>query len=237
MGKNKLRKFEELETLERVYQPAFDDFFEKDFPLKGKWNTEVFGNARPLILELGCGKGEYTVGLAKKYEKRNFIGVDIKGARLWKGAKTSNIENIANSAFLRARIEFINAFFGRNEVEEIWLTFPDPQIKRRRNKKRLSGSVFLRKYQKFLINEGIIHLKTDSRVLFEYTLALATHNRFEVLVSTGDLYQSGLADEILDIRTYYENQYLAMGLPIHYLKFRLPNEKDILEPPGEYEGR
>lgn len=236
MGKNKLKKFEELETFERVFQPAFDDFFDKDYPLKGRWHKDVFGNDHPLVLELGCGKGEYTIGLARKFKSNNFLGVDIKGARIWNGAKTSHQEHITNAAFLRTRIEFINAFFNPGEVQEIWLTFPDPQLKKRRNKKRLSGSLFLQKYQKFLADNGIIHLKTDNQVLYKYTLALAKLNDLEVLVATDDLYGSGITDEILDIRTFYEKQYLARGLAIHYLKFRLPNEKILHEPPGEDEG-
>ncbi len=188
------------------------------------------------MLELGCGKGEYTIGLARKFKSNNFLGVDIKGARIWNGAKTSNQEHITNAAFLRTRIEFINAFFNPGEVQEIWLTFPDPQLKKRRNKKRLSGSLFLQKYQKFLADNGIIHLKTDNQVLYKYTLALAKLNDLEVLVATDDLYGSGITDEILDIRTFYEKQYLARGMPIHYLKFRLPNEKILHEPPGEDEG-
>jgi tRNA (guanine-N7-)-methyltransferase len=235
LSKNKLKKFEELETFERVFQPPFEDFFGKDYILKGKWNRTVFGNDQPLVLELGCGKGEYTVGLAKKFPGMNFIGVDIKGARIWRGAKISNEENIVNSAFLRTRIEFISSFFAKDEVSEIWLTFPDPQLKKRRNKKRLSGSVFLSKYQNFLKDGGIIHLKTDNRVLYDYTLTLAQFNSLEILLQTDDLYHSGLADDILDIRTFYEKQYLAEGLSIHYLKFRLSNEKVIDEIPGAEE--
>ncbi len=149
LSKNKHKKFEELNSFERVFQPGFDEFFDTDYRLKGKWKREVFGNDHPLVLELGCGKGEYTIGLAKKFTDMNFIGVDIKGARMWKGAKISNVEDIRNSAFLRTRIEFISAFFGRDEVGEIWITFPDPQLKKRRNKKRLTGSLFLKKYQEF----------------------------------------------------------------------------------------
>ncbi len=236
MGKNKLKKFVELGTLERVFQPAFDEFFGKEYPLRGKWNREVFHNSHALVLELGCGKGEYTVGLARSFREKNFIGVDIKGARMWTGAKISNTENITNSAFLRTRIESITAFFGPGEVEEIWLTFPDPQLKKRRNKKRLSGPLFLGKYQQFLMPNGVIHLKTDNRVLWEYTHALASYNGLDIEISTDDLYHSGLADDILDIRTYYEKQYLARGMPIHYLKFRLPHEKIIREPPFLSEG-
>jgi len=235
LSKNKLKKFEELESFERVFQPSFKDFFDKDFELKGKWNRKTFGNDYPLVLELGCGKGEYTIGLARTFKDRNFLGVDIKGARIWRGAKTSHLEGITNSAFLRTRIEFITAFFAPGEVEEIWLTFPDPQLKKRRVKKRLSGPQFLERYQKFLVNNGIIHLKTDNKVLYQYTHNLAKHNGLDILVSTDDLYHSGLADEILDIKTFYERQFLQQGMPIHYLKFRLPHDKHIEEPPGEEE--
>ncbi len=230
MGKNKLKKFSELETFERVIQPSFGEYYQQDFRLKGQWKHEIFGNGNPIVLELGCGKGEYTIGLAQKYPERNFVGVDIKGARIWRGAKTSNTENITNSAFLRARIEFIDAFFAPGEVEEIWLTFPDPQLKKRRNKKRLTSPLFLERYQKFLVDHGAVHLKTDNDVLFDYTLNLARQNGLEIEISTPDLYRSGLAEEITDIRTFYEKQFLAEGMPIRYLKFRLPHGTDIQEP-------
>lgn len=233
MSKNKLRKFEETREFKRVFQPPFEEVFQRDYPLKGNWNKEVYGNNNPLVLELGCGKGEYTIGMAKHYQDKNFLGVDIKGARIWKGAKISNEENILNSAFLRTRIEFIESFFAPGEVEEIWLTFPDPQAKERRMKKRLSGPRFLSLYQKFLIPNGVVHLKTDSSLLYEYTLELVKYNQFEVLFTTNDLYNSGLKDDILGIKTFYENQYLAQGIKINYMKFRLPAGKMIMELPDE----
>lgn len=232
MVKNKLQRFEETRHLKRVYQPEFEEVHNKDFFLKGQWSKTVFNNEHPLVLELGCGKGEYTLGLANKYPDKNFIGIDIKGARIWRGAKTSNEEDIQNSGFIRTRIEVIESFFSEDEVEEIWLTFPDPQTKKRRMEKRLSGTRFLSKYQKFLKSEGLIHLKTDSSILYEYTLKLIQYNNLELLFSTDDLYQSVLKDEILQIHTFYEKQYLAQGLKINYLKFRLPKNLLIKEPPS-----
>lgn len=229
MGKNKLKKFEELGKLDRVFQPDFNQMFRNDHHLKGKWNKEVFKNDHPLVLELGCGKGEYTIGLAQNFPEKNFIGIDIKGARMWKGAKESNEKNLTNSSFLRTRIELINSFFGKDEVTEIWLTFPDPQLKDRRKKKRLSGPKFLGLYQNFLVNNGMVHLKTDCRELYQYTLALAEKNQFEILVASNDLYASEFADDILGIKTYYEKKYLEKGMNINYLKFRLPKNVNIIE--------
>jgi tRNA (guanine-N7-)-methyltransferase len=232
VGKNKLARFNELTRLDRVFQPSFDEVFGKDHSLKGNWAGKVFKNNKPIVLELGCGKGEYTVGLARCFPDKNFIGVDIKGARIWKGAKTINEEDILNAAFLRTRIEWIGSFFAGNEVSEIWLTFPDPQEKKRRAKKRLSGSIFLNSYRSFLQPGGIVHLKTDNQVLFDYTLALAKFNKFEIEYSSEDLYQSGYADEILEIKTFYEQQYLSQGIPIKYIKFHLGASTEIIESPG-----
>ncbi|MFW5644489.1 MAG: tRNA (guanosine(46)-N7)-methyltransferase TrmB [Bacteroidota bacterium] len=229
MSKNKRAKFSELSKLDRVFQPAFDDVFQKDHPLKGKWSQEVFHNNHPIVLELGCGKGEYTLGLARKYKDKNFIGIDIKGARIWKGAKTMNEEQIRNAAFLRTRIELIRSFFSRDEVSEVWLTFPDPQEKKRRKKKRLTGPRFLNEYRHFLKDNGIIHLKTDNDILYDYTLKLVTYNQLDPLFTTSNLYGSGIKDDILEIKTYYEKQYLAEGKSINYIKFRLPKEKEIIE--------
>jgi tRNA (guanine-N7-)-methyltransferase len=233
LGKDKLKRFEEMRSFERLFQPAFEEIIGKDFHLKRNWVHKVFQNKQPLVLELGCGRGEYTISLARKFPELNFIGVDIKGARMWKGSKISNEENILNAAFLRTRIEFINSFFGEDEVSEIWITFPDPQLKDRRKKKRLTGSLFLKKYQEFLIDGGIIHLKTDNDILFRYTLDLVNFNKFEILFYTFDLYNSGIVDDILDVKTHYEMQYLAKGENINYLKFRLPKNKEICEPTEE----
>ena len=231
MGKNKLARFHELTRLERVFQPSFDEAFGKDYILKGSWAQDVFRNNHPIVLELGCGKGEYTVGMARRFGDKNFIGVDIKGARIWRGSKTINEENILNAAFLRTRIEWIGSFFAKDEISEIWLTFPDPQEKKRRAKKRLSGSLFLNSYRSFLSPEGIIHLKTDNQILYDYTLALVQHNGAEILFSSADLYGSGYADDILEIKTFYEQQYLSQGVAIKYIRFRLPVDKQITELP------
>ena len=230
MGKGKLSKFDELKTFSNVFEPAFEEVFDKDFRFKGKWGSEHFFNNNPLILELGCGKGEYTVGLAGLFPGKNFIGFDIKGARIWTGARQAIMENIPNVAFVRARIEFIKSFFGRNEVDEIWLTFPDPQLKRRRNKKRLTASLFLNSYREFLKDGGIVHLKTDSAVLYNYTLEMVKKNELPLVFATEDLYGSEPADVVYGIRTFYESQFVEAGLNIHYLKFRLPADKVITEP-------
>lgn len=231
MGKNKLAKFRELANLERVFQPSFEEVFQKDYYLKGKWCSTVFNNDNPLVLELGCGKGEYTVGMARHFHDKNFIGVDIKGARIWRGARTANEENLLNAAFLRTRIELISSFFDMNEVSEIWLTFPDPQEKKRRKKKRLSGPRFLNQYRQFLKDKGLVHLKTDSNVLFDYTKRLAEYNELEILYCSSDLYNSGCKDEILAIKTFYEKQFLSQHIPIKYIRFRLSPEKEIAELP------
>ena len=230
LGKRKLQRFEEMASFKRVFQPSFSEIFNADYSLKASWKKEIFKNDNPIVLELGCGKGEYTVGLARSFPHYNFIGVDIKGARLWRGAKTINDEEITNAAFLRTRIEFISNCFDKNEVDEIWLTFPDPQLKNRRRKKRLCSSEFLGLYQKFLKNNGIIHLKTDSPELYHYALGLARENDLEVILNTENLYNTVSLDEILGIRTFYEQQFIQEGKNIFYLKFRLPSLKIIYEP-------
>jgi tRNA (guanine-N7-)-methyltransferase len=231
--KNKLKKFSEIAELNHVLQPAFEEVFNRKHPLSGRWNSDFFGNKNPVVLELGCGKGEYTVGLASRFPNKNFLGVDIKGARIWRGAIDSCALKLDNVGFLRTRIELIDSFFQQNEVEEIWITFPDPQLKKRRNKKRLTGSRFLNLYRNILIDNGIVHLKTDNQTLFEYTLTLLNYNEIPVLFSTTDLYASTLSDPILEIQTHYEKQFLGMGMPIHYLKFILPQKKEIEELPDE----
>jgi len=221
LGKGKLRRFDELSHFNRVFQPSMAEISGKEYHLKGKWKQEVFHNNNPLILELGCGKGEYTIGMARHFPGKNFIGVDIKGARMWKGAKASHEENILNAAFLRTRIEMISSFFAPDEVDEIWITFPDPQPTERRKKKRLTGPTFLRHYQGFLVDNGIMHLKTDSDLLYDYTLNLIKENELEILFYTSDLYSSDIVDDILGIKTYYEQKFLETGSNINYLKFRL----------------
>lgn len=227
MGKNKLKRWSELNSFRHVIQPPFEDIFRKDYELKGKWNSSFFGNSSPIVLELGCGKGEYTVNLAKKYPSKNFIGIDIKGARMWKGASEAASANLGNVAFLRTRIEFINSFFDTDEVDEIWITFPDPQVKQRRADKRLTAPGFLNSYRNFLRDNGIIHLKTDSIELYDYTTQLVKQNRLEIVQSTPDLYSWSPENEILGIRTYYEQIYLDQGKKITYTAFRLKKDTPI----------
>ncbi len=222
-----------METFERVFQPDFEEVFRKDHYLKGNWAERVFKNNNPVVLELGCGKGEYTIGLSQLHPEKNFIGVDIKGARIWKGARNANENNIQNVAFVRTRIEFIESFFGPDEVDEIWITFPDPQLKKRRNKKRLTGSRFLNHYRQFLVDQGVVHLKTDNDIMYAYTRSIAEFNGLEIVNATGDLYHSKLADEVLSIRTYYEKQFLNEGSNINYISFRLPSGEEIKEFPDE----
>ena len=228
MGKNKLKKFGEMETFHNVFQFPFATLKEKGFPLKGKWKQEFFKNDNPIVLELGCGKGEYAVGMAKKFNDRNFIGVDIKGARMWTGAKQSVQEGMTNVAFLRTNIELIANFFAPGEVSEIWITFPDPQMKK--VNKRLTSTRFLKLYREILEDGGLIHLKTDSPFLYTYTDALIKLNEFDVEVNTDDLYHSGLADDILEIRTFYEQQWLARGLTIKSIKWHLDATRELKEP-------
>ncbi len=219
MGKDKLKRWAELETFERTFQPKMD-FPMPDFYLKGKWNAEVFKNPNPIVLELGCGRGEYTVNLAKSFPQKNFIGIDVKGARLWRGAKTINQEKILNAAFMRIRIEIIESFFALHEVSEIWLTFPDPQIKEKREFRRLTHPAFIERYKQLMKPKGILHLKTDSVELHEYTLQSLEGEQGKFLVKTTDLYNSNIADEILSIKTTYENIYLNEGKKITYIKFQ-----------------
>jgi tRNA (guanine-N7-)-methyltransferase len=221
-SKNKLKRFAENETFPNVIQPTRDEVV-NGFQLKGTWASH-FKNDNPIVLELGCGKGEYTVGLAKRYPNKNFIGIDIKGARFWRGAKTALEENLENATFLRTQIELIDFLFAENEVSEIWITFPDPQIKYRRTKHRLTNTSFLNKYQSILKPKGIVHLKTDSEFMHGYTLGLLHGLGCEVLYANHDVYKNeGSPKEVLEIQTFYENQYLEMGKPITYIQFRPTN--------------
>ena len=213
-----------------MIEPPFSEVFNKDHELKGHWHTEWFQNERPIVLELGCGRGEYTVGLAEKYPLKNFIGIDIKGARIWKGARDTYQKQLPNVAFLRTRIEFIKSFFAPGEVDEIWITFPDPQLKRNREKKRLPGPVFMNLYRSIMKDGGTVHLKTDCRELYEYTLSLVRKNSLDLITSVTDLYADMPEDPMLSIRTHYEQIFLDQGVPITYLSFRINNEKEIVSP-------
>jgi len=232
VGKNKLVKFKELKTFKNVIQAPFSLIGHDDFHLKGIWSKFYFENGNPVTLEVGCGKGEYTLALAENNADRNYIGIDIKGARLWRGAKTALEKNIRNVAFIRTNIEIIDQFFGPEEVEEIWLTFPDPQMKKVR--KRLTSTNFLKKYRHILKENGIIHLKTDSLFQYNYTKSVAHLNGFEIYADTDNLYNSEYLNEILQIRTFYEKQWLERGIPIKYLAFKL-NSKDYSEPDSKPE--
>lgn len=227
MGKNKLERWAELESFNNVIQHNDEAGFGKDHHLKGRWNTDIFKNPNPIILELGCGRGEYTTALAAGFPSRNYVGVDIKGARLWRGARTAYENRIMNAAFLRTRIEFINSFFDTDEVDEIWLTFPDPQPENKNSNKKLTCPWFLNNYKKFLKDNGIIHLKTDNADLFRYTKNIAERNNLEIIASTTDLHSDFKDDEILSIRTHYEEIYLKKGMKINYLAFRLEKNKPI----------
>lgn len=225
MSKNKLQKFEENKTFTNLIQPTFDEVLCKDYYLKGKWRKDFFKNENPIVLELGCGRGEYTVNLAKTFPNKNFIGFDIKGARLWKGAKMAFESNMNNVAFVRTKIEFLNSFFKNDEIEEIWITFPDPQPNK--ECKRLTSALFLNKYNSVLKLNGLIHLKTDSKELYEYTNRLIDSCNLQKHLSTNDLYNSGLVNEILKIKTYYENMFLSQNKPITYIKFSLIKGKEL----------
>ena len=246
MGHGKLKKFAENETFRCLLQPDASSVLAKpegsrelvlrDHAIKGNWNRDMFAKPQPIVLELGCGKGDYTIALAKRHPEKNFIGVDIKGARLWKGAKEATEEKMGNVAFLRTRIEFIDAFFGPGEVSQIWLTFSDPQLRGSENA-RLTSPLFLQRYSHFLVPDGIVHLKTDSRFLYEYTRSVIRANFLTVLAFGTDIYNQGIqaGDElewdllgVFEVKTFYETMFLKMGLPITYLAFRL-RRPDLLE--------
>lgn len=217
-SKNKLKRFHENETFKNVIQPTREEVL-NGFQLKGNWHT-FFDNKNPIIIELGCGKGEYTISLSKKFPDKNFIGIDIKGARFWRGAKTALEENLTNVAFLRTQIELIDLCFSSKEISEIWITFPDPQIKYKRTKHRLVTEVFLRKYQNILSSKGTIHLKTDSEFLHGYLLGLLHEGKHHILFAHHDIYNSSSPpDEATGIQTFYEKQYLKNEKPITYIKF------------------
>ena len=258
MGKGKLAKFADMETYKNVFQYPYSVVEHVPFEMQGHWREQYFHNPNPIVLELGCGKGEYTVELAKLYPDINFIGVDIKGARMWTGATQALHEGLKNVAFLRTNIEIIERFFAEDEVQEIWLTFSDPQMKNPR--KRLTSTFFMARYRHFLIDGGIIHLKTDSNFLFTYTTYMVERNSLPLLFRTEDLYHLGnprqdlgdprsglgnprsdlgspgeISPELLSIQTYYESMWIARGLNIKYMKWQLPREGALTEPDVEIE--
>lgn len=221
-SKNKLKRFRENAIFHNVIQPTREALVDANFSLKGKWCSSFFKNNNPLVLELGCGKGEYTVGLAKRYPNKNFIGIDIKGARFWRGAKTAIEDQMPNVAFIRTQIELIEFIFAENEVDEIWITFPDPQIKYKRTKHRLTNTAFLQRYKNVLNNTGVVHLKTDSEFMHGYTLGLLHGLGHEVEYANHDVYrQEGSPDEVTEIQTYYEETYLAKDKAITYIRFKI----------------
>jgi len=232
VSKNKKKKFEEMLGFKHVIQAPYSKIQNNDFHLKGKWGKAFFGNDNPIVLELGCGKGEYSMELAEKNPEKNFLGVDIKGARIWKGAKSAIENEMKNVGFIRTNIEIIDQFFDQEEIAEIWLTFPDPQMKKAR--KRLTSTVFFKKYSAFLKKNGIIHLKTDSRFQYAYTSALVHLNGLAIEAETNNLYESKILNDTLRIKTFYEKQWLSRGIPIKYLAFHL-NKTDLQEPEMEFE--
>ena len=236
MGKNKTAKFAELKELPNVYEYPFGTLKSGvPFPYKGKWHKEIFRNDHPIVLELGCGKGEYTVGMAERFPDKNFIGIDIKGNRMWNGAKTADLRGLSNAFFLRTEIELLSLFFEKGEVSEIWITFPDPQMKKVR--KRLTSTEFLKLYRNATGEGGVLHLKTDSPFLYTYTKALAETNSFRILSDIKDVHGESPEGSVLrEIRTYYENQWLGRGLTIKYLSFVLDGKIDTaVEPDIEIE--
>lgn len=229
MGKNKLKKFADMNTYEHVFQCSYNELSTGTlFPLKGEWHSHFFHNNNPIVLELGCGKGEYTVELAQRFPNKNFIGIDIKGARMWTGAKLAIEHNLKNVAFVRTEINAIEHYFAKNEVDEIWITFADPQMKK--VNKRLTSTLFLNLYKRILAVDGKINLKTDSHFLFTYTKALVELNKLPLFIKTDNLYETHPNDPILGIKTYYEKQWLARGLTIKYLQFSLPQAITLEEP-------
>ena len=245
MGKNKLKKFAEMETFHNVFQCGAREMVE-DSPvvaMRGKWHEEYFHNDNPIVLELGCGRGEYTVGLAAHNPNKNYIGIDIKGARMWAGAKQAELAGMKNVAFLRTNIEMLTHFFAPNEVAEIWITFPDPQMKKAT--KRLTSTFFMQRYRQLLQQNGLIQLKTDSPFLYTYTQAMVKENGYPLLVDTSDLYNTEQSsrvrsresdiEEARALQTHYEHQWLDRGLTIKYLCWELPAEPSLIEPEIEIE--
>ncbi|MDR1673320.1 MAG: tRNA (guanosine(46)-N7)-methyltransferase TrmB [Bacteroidales bacterium] len=229
MSKHKLQHFADMANYPNVIEPSFGEVFHTDFRTKGCWNN-IFGNNHPIVLELGCGKGEYTVALARQYPDKNFIGIDIKGARMWVGATNALHQHLQNVVFLRTRIEFIRSCFAAGEVSEIWITFPDPQPQQSRANKRLTSARFLNAYREILRSDGFIHLKTDSQNLFEYTRNVAKFNGLPIASCTDDLYRSDIIGDIFSAQTHYEQLFIAKGFTIKYLKFSIPAKNNLIEP-------
>jgi tRNA (guanine-N7-)-methyltransferase len=219
---SKLEKFAGFNSFKNCFTLYYEELV-KGFPQKGKWHSGYFKNKHPIVLELGCGKGEYTVGLAKNNPDKNFIGVDIKGNRIWTGAKQALDDKMENVAFVRTRIDFIDHCFGENEVSEIWLTFPDPQPQKTRIRKRLTNMIFIKRYQQFLKQGGLVHLKTDSTSFYEYTLEVIKENDFDLVFSTNDLYNNCPAgrEELIAIKTHYETLFTDRGEKIKYCCFKI----------------
>lgn len=221
-SKNKLKRFKENETFTNVFQPTREEVVSGNFPLKGKWNVDFFKNNNPIVVELGCGKGEYTIGLGAQNPNVNYIGIDVKGARFWRGAKTAVDNGMKNIAFVRTQIELIEGIFAANEVSEFWITFPDPQIKYKRTKHRMTNSEFLKLYKQILKPDGVMNLKTDSEFMHGYTLGLLHGEGHEVLYANHNVYKNeGAPREVLDIQTFYEKQYLEIDKAITYIRFKI----------------
>ena len=221
-SKNKLKRFRENESFINVVQPTREELIQNTYPLKGNWNSKFFNNDNPIVLELGCGKGEYSVALAQANPDKNFVGIDIKGARFWRGAKTALEEGLKNIGFVRMQIELIDLLFVENEIDEIWITFPDPQIKYKRTKHRLTNTEFLQKYKYILKPNGLVNLKTDSEFMHGYTLGLLHGEGHEVIQANHDVYKNEASPkEVTGIQTFYEKQYLEQGKPITYIQFKI----------------
>ena len=233
MTKNKLQRFAEMKRFDNVIEPSFDEIFQKDHKYKGHWHEQVFGNDNPIVLELGCGKGEYTVNLARSFPAYNFLGIDIKGARMWKGAKAALHDGLPNAKFLRTRIDFIRSFFAEGEISEIWITFPDPQPKK--PLKRLVSTRFLSRYQHFLQDGAVVHLKTDNTEVYQYAGKVARANNLEILREIDDVHhtEDKALEKVRNIQTFYEKQFIEENKKIKYLAFKLETDKTLEEPPDE----